>query len=144
MVWITIEFLASTGQYSGEILYLQLTSGIHPQSSCQGKWCWASVDRGRGDEQVVRGWDIFWGLLAFLLLWTISAQLSDWRCKSRGFRVLGRPGFGESAGFLGFLWLSAVPHTPVYTSLDAFSPDLYFSLTHADFFKYKIKMSGLT
>lgn len=44
------------------------------------------------------------------------------------------PGFEGSAGFLGFLWLNVVvPHTPMYTSLGAFSLGLYFALTHADF-----------
>lgn len=55
---------------------------------------------------------------------------------TEGFRRSWGPGnawVGGSAGFLGFLWLSAVPHTPVYTSLAMFSLEVYFSLTHADF-----------
>lgn len=57
---IAIEFLVSTGQYSGRILDLRLTSSVHP-ATLPGEWCWPSVawawSLGPGNAWV---WRICW------------------------------------------------------------------------------------
>lgn len=57
---IAIEFLVSTDKYSGRILDLRLTSGVHP-ATLSGEWCSPSVawagSLGPGDTWV---WRICW------------------------------------------------------------------------------------
>lgn len=153
LVWIAIEFWAPTAVFRERLR--TYTSPQRPPPGTSPGWVVlgiGSLRRGR--------WAGCKGVRHLLRHLSFSSS-PDHPCSAQWQKVceLGVSGLGGRVcwfrplagltapwGLVGWaLWLRTVLHIPVFTCLGGFSLKLYFSLTHADFFfKYKIKMSGLT